>query len=179
MTKLFLSPHDDDQILFGCFTLIRERPLTLIVTDSWVQFNRGENITSEMRTKETEEAMKILGLPFVRLNVRDDAFDVDILKYKLSQFIGFDEVLSPDPEQHGNLQHDLVGMIATEIWGDKCKHYTTYTKVAPHTKGKIEIVPTIEEVELKNKALDCYKTQIGNCNKIYFKENRGRSEWLI
>jgi hypothetical protein len=45
--KVFLSPHHDDETLFGAFTLLRERPLVVIVTDSYVQFNRGDGITND------------------------------------------------------------------------------------------------------------------------------------
>ena len=42
MKRLFLAPHDDDQILFGAFTCIRLKPDILVVTDSYIQPNRGE-----------------------------------------------------------------------------------------------------------------------------------------
>jgi LmbE family N-acetylglucosaminyl deacetylase len=178
MHRLLLSPHSDDATLFASYTLLREKPLVCTITDSYIQLNRGEDITPLQRWIEDVEAMKILGCPIIRLGIRDDFLNENMVRSGLLQFENFDEVYAP-AIMGGNFQHDLVGMIATEIWGDKCKHYTTYTKVAPHTKGNIEIVPTIEEIELKNKALDCYKTQIGNTNKIYFEENKEKSEWFI
>ena len=59
--KLFLSPHPDDETLFGAFTLMREKPLVVIITDSYIQQNRGENITPQQRFQESVNAMKILG----------------------------------------------------------------------------------------------------------------------
>jgi len=32
--KLLLSPHNDDECLFAAYTLMREKPLVIVVTDS-------------------------------------------------------------------------------------------------------------------------------------------------
>ena len=64
MKSIFLAPHNDDEALFGSFTIIREKPLVVIITDSWIQPNRGEKgCDAETRWNETKKAMEILGAP--------------------------------------------------------------------------------------------------------------------
>src|SRR5262245_21395624 len=59
--KLFLAPHNDDETLFGAFTLQRERPVVLILYDSYVQVNRGAAwCDAETRREETRKAARIL-----------------------------------------------------------------------------------------------------------------------
>jgi LmbE family N-acetylglucosaminyl deacetylase len=177
--KLFLAPHDDDQILFGCFTLMREKPLTVICTDSFIQSNRGENITAQMRADETIAAMKVLNLPFIRLGIRDDIVDDWALRHALGRFGGFEQIYAPS-EQHGNKDHYLVGKVAREIFGDKCIQYSTYAKGEWCTSIGNKIDPTPEEYKLKIKALDCYKSQINlPATKGHFDAAKGASEWYM
>ena len=176
--NLFLATHNDDESLWGAFTLMREHPLVFIVTDSWIQFNRGENITADERWEETIKAMVIVRCPVMRLAIRDDVLDEWSIKNKLSRFSGLETVYAP-AIQGGNIQHDLVGKVADELFGVKVKHYAAYTQTEPYTTGKEEIIPTEEELVLKEKMLDCYKTQLGNVNKIYFDAVKGKSEWYI
>lgn len=175
---LLFSPHNDDAVLFASYTLLREKPLVITVTDSWIQFNRGELQTANDRWSEDVEAMKVLGCSIIRLGLRDDMLSEDQLRQAFVRFINFNNVYVP-ALQGGNLQHDMVYRVATEVFGGYCKYYATYTKTEPYTRGNIEITPTVEEIELKNKALDCYKSQIANTNKVYFDSVRGRSEWII
>ncbi len=76
MKKLFLSPHDDDAVLFGAFTCMREEPTVVTVLDSYIQPNRGEvGCDAITRAKETKEALKVLGCESQRMFFRDDLVD--------------------------------------------------------------------------------------------------------
>lgn len=174
--KLFISPHNDDEALFGAFTILREKPLVIVVTDSWIQFNRGDKNTADERWQETLNAMEILGAASYRVGIRDDILYDGVVKSALKKFSGFDTVYAP-AIQGGNVQHDLIGQIAKEIWPN-VKQYTTYTKTELWTKGNIEIIPTTEEINIKNRALQCYKSQLG-INAPHFEAVKGKSEWII
>jgi LmbE family N-acetylglucosaminyl deacetylase len=176
--KLFISPHNDDESLFGAFTLLREKPVVLIVTDSWIQFNRGEEVTADQRWQETQEAMKILGCPVIRGGIRDDVIDEWMVRNLLEKFVGFDEVYAPMVIVNGNPHHNLVGKVAMEVFGDKLKRYVTYAKHSLYMAGEEEVKPTPEEIELKNKAFECYPSQL-KINGPHFEAVRGRSEWFI
>ncbi len=174
---LFISPHNDDETLFGAFTLMREKPLVLIVTDSWIQFNRGEICTAQDRWEETCNAMKILECSVIRLGIRDDIIEERHLEQSFIRFNNFDKVYIPSL-QGGNPHHDMINKVGKKIFRDRSVEYTTYTKSELYTVGKIEIKPTPEEIELKNKALDCYISQV-RINGPHFNAVRGKSEWLI
>lgn len=177
--KLFISPHSDDSVLYGAFTLLRERPLVLTVTDSYIQANRGDPVTTDQRWLEDIEAMKILNCPLIFGSIRDDVIDEWAVKDLLGKFYNFEKVYAP-AVQGGNKDHDLIGRLAKERFGDKVIQYSTYAPQQFYTLGTKEIIGTPEEMELKNKALDCYKSQVSlESTAKHFSEVRGKSEWYI
>ena len=179
--NLFIAPHNDDEALFGAFTLMREHPLVVIVTDSWIQRNRGTSITADERWLETKNAMDSLGCSVIRLGIRDDVIDEWSVKDKLSRFYGFDHVYAP-AVQGGNKDHDLIGKIAEEIFGHTMtvvfKQYSTYASGEFYNPGHIPVTPTEQEIELKNKALQFYTSQL-RINPQHFEAVKGKPEWFI
>lgn len=179
MKSIFLSPHQDDESLFGAFTLLREKPLVIFVTDSYIQEKRGDKITAEQRNDEAKEAMKILGCDCYFLGLRDDNFTGGAVKEYLKELIKFEKIYAPMPYPNGNPHHNKIGEAAKEILGDKVVFYSTYTKDNLYMTGDIEVVPTEEELELKNKALQCYKSQLSlPSTRPHFEAVFGKSEWL-
>lgn len=176
--SIFLAPHNDDESLFGAFTLMREKPLVIIVTDSYIQPERGEvGCDAETRRQETIEAMKIAGCPVVFLGIKDTELTVDLLFMRLKSF--HPETVYAPATQGGNLQHDIVGRVAKKLFGAKCKFYTTYTKTDLHTTGTIEVKPTQEEVRKKFFMLGCYKSQLAlKSTRPHLEAVLDKSEWL-
>lgn len=177
MSSLFIEPHQDDAILFGAFTLMREKPLVLSLTDSFIQPNRGEKgCSAAERRQETIEACKLLGCPVVFAGLRDDSLDKCQIEGVLSRFHGFDKVYAP-AIQGGNAQHDLIGECVKK-WRPDVIQYTTYTKTELYTEGDIEITPSKIEQELKLKALGCYPSQLNlRSTRPHFEAIAGKSEW--
>lgn len=180
--SLLISPHSDDSVLFCSYTLMREKPLVLTVTDSYVQQNRGENITPDQRRIEDIEAMKILGCAIVFGQIRDDIIDEWAVEELLNNFQNFDTIYAPAPIfPNGNIHHNMVGEVAKSTYGDKVKLYMTYSKDQLYMPGSFEVKPTKEEIELKDKALACYVSQITlPATKPHFDVVKGgKSEWMI
>lgn len=174
--NLFIAPHNDDEALFGAFTLMREKPLVLLVTDSWIQFNRGDNITWLERRNETIQAMKLLGCPVVFGALRDDQLTEQQLRELFDCFQGFNKVYAP-AKQGGNAQHDLISDMAAGVFPNVTE-YTTYTPTELYTTGKTEIIPTEQELGLKQQALQCYKSQLSSgATRPHFTAVLGKSEW--
>ena len=125
MRSLFIAPHNDDEVLFGAFTLMRKKPLVLIVTDSWIQPLRGDVGCSALeRRKETIGAMKIIGCSVVFGGIKDTALDKCGLEGLFTRFHNFETVYAP-AIQGGNPQHDLIGDVASKIFEPL---FTTKTK---------------------------------------------------
>lgn len=174
--KLFISPHNDDETLFGAFTLMKEKPLVVIVTDSYVQQNRGENITPQQRFQESVNAMKILGCPVMRLGIRDDVATEIAIMERLAWFKNFEEVYAP-AVQGGNPVHDMVSNAADKVFNYKVTRYSTYAKREWATNGKVAIEGNHE---LKAKALNCYVSQINlPATRGHFEAVKGKPEWYI
>lgn len=176
---IFLAPHNDDEALFGAYTLMRTKPLVIVCTDSYIQPQRGDlGCTAEIRRQETINAMKLLGCPVVFLGIKDTELTEENLKERL-QFLHPDTVYAP-AFQGGNAQHDIVNKVARELFGRNVEQYTTYTKTELWTKGSWEVEPTEKEKQLKNQALDCYKSQINlAATAPHFLAVRNKSEWLM
>jgi len=176
--QIFLAPHNDDEVLFGAFTLIRKKPLVVVITDSHIQPNRGDiGCDAETRRQETINAMAIIGCPVVFLGIKDTELTEDILRERLRGFNP--EMVYAPAIQGGNAQHDLVGKVARELFGPSVRHYTTYTKTELHTTGTIEIAPRHNELELKEQMMACYKSQLSLASTIpHFQAVKGKSEWL-
>jgi LmbE family N-acetylglucosaminyl deacetylase len=177
---IFLAPHNDDESLFAAYTLMRVKPLVIIITDSYIQPGRGDSGCSmEERRKETIDAMNLIGCPVLFMGIPDTELTKDVLCERLK---GFDpETVYVPALQGGNPQHDLINKVALELFGkDKCEQYCTYTKTELYTTGGWEVAPTQQEIELKNKMLDCYQSQINLPSTApHFEAVRNRSEWLM
>ena len=80
--KLFVSPHNDDAVLFGAFTLLRERPVVLTVFDSYVQVARGFKLAdfSARRNEDVRAVRDVLGCAIQFAAVRDDIPGADSLR---------------------------------------------------------------------------------------------------
>ena len=117
------------KVLFCAYTLIREKPLVVVVTDSWIQPNRGDvGCDAETRWNETKRALDILGVPCIRLGIKDFELDYQFLgSFLIRSVSGFDTVYCP-AVQEGNPQHDIVSRACQAVFGNKCKLYSTYEK---------------------------------------------------
>lgn len=160
--KILLSPHDDDVALFCCWTALIERPQVVVVFDSYVQADRGLNITAQQRARETENACKVMGLdPPMRLGFRDNDATVttgDIasrIKSELGD--GIDDVerwMVPAWEEKGHHQHNLVAQLGGQV------RYLTYTTEGKSTQGKLVLPPNGEAIAIKLRAMACYPSQM-------------------
>lgn len=182
MKSIAFIPHNDDEALFLAYTLMREKPLVVMITDSHIQPNRGEvGCDAETRWSETKEAMKLLNLPVIRLGI----VDFELNYHHLGNFLqhsldGFETIYAP-AIQEGNPHHDIIGRACKAVFGDKVKQYSTYARGEFFTKGNIEIIPTEEEFELKKKMLECYRSQLKlPSTKPHFDAAiEAKSEWLM
>lgn len=164
--KLFVSPHNDDAVLFGAFTLLREHALVLTVFDSYVQVLRGHaQCTAEVRRAEDVAAMEVLGCSVVFGGVRDNESE-----YSIGAFVrnvlerwkvkGVEEVWLPAEDVHGHPQHNLVGAIGARVFNDaKIHRYLTYVGAGKAAYG-VPVCCTGEMLLKKLRALICYETQI-------------------
>jgi LmbE family N-acetylglucosaminyl deacetylase len=155
--NILLSPHQDDEILFTCYTLLRERPKVIFITDSYTQWNRGDGITAEQRNKESRNALDFLGIEYEFLGLRDDEITEQTLHAALEDIYGVDKCYSPAFEIGGNPIHNLVSRVA-DVFFD-CTHYMTYSGSSHKTKGSVIITPTSVEKALKRTALTFYPSQ--------------------
>jgi len=182
--NLFLSPHDDDNVLFGAFTCMREKPCVAIVADSYRQPMRGEiGCDAITRAEETLRACSILGCGVVRFGIGDNYDDETFeacVRRSLVNFQGFEKIYAPAILENGNAQHNIVGKVAGETFGNRVVYYMTYTRDNLYIKANTEIIPTLDELRIKENALSCFQSQIKlNATRPHFDAVRGKSEWIL
>jgi len=170
MTALFLAPHNDDEILFGSFTLLRHQPHVVICFRSFrmadPHYPGGQPVDYETRERETQAAMDLLGCDWTQLVFRDDQEGQSYaLKrwFELNKEWSFDGdpdvVFAPAYEEGGQFQHNEVALAAQDAFGERVVQYLTYTAEGRSSGGReVEFEP--EWVELKLRALACYRSQI-------------------
>jgi LmbE family N-acetylglucosaminyl deacetylase len=163
--KLFLSPHNDDETLFGAYTLIREQPHVIVVLRSFVEASWENGPPYHVRETETRKALGVLGLPaaYEQWPYRDSNPDWDEIADQLgaySEDCDIEHVWAPAVELGGHEHHNMLGEIARDVFpAESVTYYLTYI----HGKGKScdgIVVPTSHEWEMKKvKALQQYKSQ--------------------
>lgn len=153
--KLFLSPHNDDETLFGAYTLLRHHPLVLVCFDG--RRRRGY-VSSAERERETAAAMEILGCPFIQMHIPCDPPDWEALRDELIKYDPTN-VWAPLPEDDGHSHHNGVGSLAMQLWPARTSYYATYTMFGGKTTLGDKVEPEEGWPELKRRALNCYRSQ--------------------
>ena len=147
--KLFIACHNDDEALFGAYTLMREKPLVVVVTDG-ITHKKRFGIDPKTRRAESIKACNIARVSVQFLGLPDDKLKKSDLKLHFSRLKGFSKIYAPALDG-GNPVHDMVSEMAWYVWGDKVTFYTTYSRVNFHIKGDVVITPTKRELEKKRK----------------------------
>jgi LmbE family N-acetylglucosaminyl deacetylase len=128
--NLFISPHCDDETLFGAYTIMNEKPKVYI----WE--------TTPERLNESIEALKILGGEFT-----------DTLKGN------WEKVYAPALE-NGHPLHDECHNYAKDRFENVIYYSTYRSGEDLQSKGNIKVEATEEMKQKKIEALKCYKSQI-------------------
>jgi LmbE family N-acetylglucosaminyl deacetylase len=155
MRSLFLSPHADDDVLFGSFTILKHRPTVVTCFGS-----SGDYGTTTMREMESRMAWHVLG-------AQHDSFPLDLgLDAGLHLL---DTIYKPDivwaPAIGGShSDHRDLSMAAHRIFKERTRHYCTYFlgEHGPEKERSLEPAPVDDPmwVQLKLRALACYESQI-------------------
>lgn len=156
--SIFLSPHNDDETLFGAYTLLRYRPLVVICLRSFVQDAIWKNgVSWKTREAETAAAMDVLGCRWVQWEFSDLEPDWPTLKAELRR-LDPTRVWAPAVEKEGHSHHNRIGGLAHELFQSRVVHYLTYTRRGKSASGK-RVAAEPGWRELKRRALDCYVSQ--------------------
>ena len=167
--KLFISPHCDDETLFGAFTILREQPYVMIVYDGYVQQKRGLPVTMLQRRQESIAALDILGIPVNKIlfGGLHDSRDVDVtglgdLIYAATSNLKLDEIYLPAFEKDGHHQHNLVAQVrfTRSIGLTRVKRYMTYTSKGKSVSSNPVPINDPMWIAKKLQALACYTSQM-------------------
>lgn len=164
---LFLSPHNDDETLFGAFTILRETPQVITVFRSKLQEIRGTGIDYDQREHETRSALAVLGVPGWQQEQwgfhDNEHLSQDDLVATLEPYSAtYTRVFAPQPyDEGGHPHHDLVGHAAIQAFGnDRVTLYHTYKNGRGRVEGDLVPIKNPDWIRSKLLALACYPSQI-------------------
>lgn len=181
MTDLFLSPHNDDETLFGAFTILRHKPHVIVCLKSCIQLDRGTGITAVARENETARALWWLGDPtweqWQFSDADPDWVEIERKMRLFDQYNEIERVFAPAEEEDGHEQHYAIGFKARIVFGDRVQPYLTYRRGYGRTVGT-EVEFERDWPAKKLRALSCYETQIAESSTAYWFLDSGLREYV-
>ena len=157
MTDLFLAPHNDDEALFGAYTLLRYRPQVIVVLRSFVEATWWPPVHYETREEETRQSCAVLGCDYLQWEYPDNAPQWGLVEASLT-LLNPDRVWAPLPEPGGHPHHNAIGALARDLW-PHTTYYATYTHAAGKTTTGEKVQPEPGWEALKREAMACYRSQ--------------------
>jgi LmbE family N-acetylglucosaminyl deacetylase len=172
--KIFIAPHNDDEVLFGCFTLLREKPLVVNCLRCDSQVDPAHGAPFHVRERESAAALDILRVPHAQWNIPETNPDWDYMlrSFQEMRSRGLTAAWIPKVEpEGGHPHHDKIGRLALSVWPGATQ-YCTYS-LAGKTLG-VEVPFLPRWLPLKLRALACYESQAGglNCHKYFIRDQR-------
>jgi LmbE family N-acetylglucosaminyl deacetylase len=170
MTALFLAPHNDDETLFGAYSILRHEGDIQVVTvlRSHLQELRGRGITAAMRENETRDALGVLGVSpdrWTQWDIPDSNPDWGRVEAAFKDLLWEDWSAVYVPAAYtsggGHPHHDKIGILAADVFGnDRVTCYHTYVNGRGRVQGAHVPVRNPDWVRRKLMALACYTSQI-------------------
>lgn len=164
---VFFAPHNDDETLFGAFSILRYSPLVVVVLRSHKQeASYGPGATAEKRERETERALLELDTTaWEQWAHPDDRPDWDAVEAEMRALdlrVKPSKVFAPAYEEGGHDQHNEVGLIANNVFRGRVVEYLTYVRGSLRSRGDDDHEVRFESdwPAKKLKAMACYRSQI-------------------
>lgn len=181
MTVVLFQPHSDDAALFAAYACVRENPVVVTVLRSERQATAG--VDHDTRELEDRCAFAELGVTAYEQWPYSDASPdwgavVNAMRL-LDERLTPHRVFAPAPEQDGHDQHNQVGELARQVFGDRLIGYLTYVRGCGHSTGGVEVPCEPDWVARKLRALACYRSQIWEpSTRPWFVELLDVREWV-
>lgn len=184
---LFLAPHNDDETLFGAFTLLAWKPDVMVCYRS----SKQKGIDPRTREMETGMALRMLkgDATFMQSTVLDTDPDDEANEY-LSETLGaahtmfgheepYDIVFAPAVEEDGHEQHSLVGEVAVRVFGTRVCRYLTYRRGHGRSRSSSEVPFHPLWPARKLAAMSMYRSQIALPSTAPWFVDHGLREFYI
>jgi len=158
MSAVLFAAHNDDEVLWTFYNLLRHRPKVIIVLRSLKEWTQGGPGYRE-REKETACAMAVAGVEWEQWPFLDVDPDWQGISNQIGiELMHYDKVIGPAWELGGHEHHNEIASMLKKLVGDYTA-YLSYVRGHGRSESPTEVVPTAEERMLKDVALACYKSQ--------------------
>ena len=139
-----------------------------------------------VRSLETKKAISLFGCTHHEWPMAADEPNWETAKEWLQAWASqslfatrIENVFAPAIETEGQEQHNAVGLLAQDVFGDRVTPYLTYAPRGERSRYGVEVPPpTAHEIAVKLRALACYGSQITNPHtRPWFFELLDLREW--
>lgn len=180
MNPIVFAPHGDDEVLFVAYTCMRERAHVIVCSHD------ADPKIRTQRSLETTAAIQIMRCSHHEWPVDAGKMDARLARTWMSAWNSTslvastpDRVYAPAVNPQGHEEHNLIGQLALEVFGDKLIPYGTYAPRGQRERLLHDVIPTADEIQRKLQALACYRSQIDNpSTRPWFSELLDMKEWL-
>lgn len=165
-SRVFFAPHNDDETLFGAFTILRYQPTVVVCLASYRQeATYGGPVAAGLaRTAETGRAMEELGVAdwyqWPYSDAEPDWGSVEAAMRAFDRDREPEVVFAPAVEGGGHEQHNAIGELAAKVFEGRVVSYLTYRRGHLRTQSANPATFKPEWVQKKLRALACYGSQI-------------------
>jgi LmbE family N-acetylglucosaminyl deacetylase len=164
MNAVLFAPHNDDETLFAFYSMLKYRPIVVVVLRSFKQNVQQNGPHWKVREAETQAVMEMIGLEHVQWTYDDMRPDWPRISDAIADVIDqFDVVIAPADELGGHEDHCAVASICgglTDSSGQELIRYLTYQCGYGRSTQGVPVPHTPEEELLKLQALGLYRSQM-------------------
>jgi LmbE family N-acetylglucosaminyl deacetylase len=165
MRAILFAPHNDDETLFAFYQLLEYQPTLVVCLRSVRQLVQQGGPHHSIREHETARVAEMVGVEYLQWDMPDLKPRWDVVSEWMFHTIGddYDVVIAPAYEDLGHEDHNAVATIAvglTDAAGIQLIRYYTYERGSGRTRKGVPVHGTLEQEELKVRALLCYESQI-------------------
>lgn len=168
--SVLFAPHADDESLFAAYTCLREQPLIVVCFDEGRYYD------------ELSPAASVLGCNWRGLAGRgtEDAIRAAMLASQEYGPSRVKHVWAPAYAEDGHEDHNLIAMLAREVYGSRVRSYLTYAPRGERQTNGDEVRPEPWMIARKLRALSFYVSQIElPATRPWFFDLLDLREWVL
>lgn len=162
MSTVFFAPHNDDETLWGAYSIMKTEADVVVCLRGEIQMMRGEKATPRERENESRNACEWLGVNiFEQWSFSDASPDWPAISEQIRQYADrYDRAFAPVFEEGGHDHHNLIGDLVRAAFDQRTISYYTYLYGGARqgVGCKVEIEDP-KWIARKLRALACYESQ--------------------
>lgn len=162
MRTVYFAPHNDDECLWGAYSIMATEADVVVCLRGDIQGIRGEKVTARERELESRNACEWLGVNvFEQWSFSDAAPEWPAISEQIREYAErYDRAFAPAFEEGGHEHHNLIGDLVRAAFEGRTVSYYTY--LYGGARQQIGCKVPIDDprwIARKLRALACHESQ--------------------